>query len=179
MAETLNTQLETDLEEKVDVLEEDIIQDAFGDSAVMDAERIERIDILDEKEISKPTTKAKPAANRSASGYLTIVNTSKNGSRAALSKKLTEELGIEEDLSEINVGFTDEGVVLGQSQSFGESFNLKKQGAKHVVYSKGLVEEITAKFGLDFSGSTTSLTFTDGKAYRLGDGSLVFEVKMV
>lgn len=89
-------------------------------------------------------------------GVMSVVNSAKNGSRTIISQQVHNNL---QEPSSVQAGFIEDGMVLGAY--LGDEytpFNLRKQGAKQVIYNKGLVEQITNHFGLDFS-NRTSITF--------------------
>ena len=88
-------------------------------------------------------------------GVMSVVS-AKNGTRIVISQQVQQNL---QEPSSVQAGFIEDGMVLGAH--LGDEytpFNLKKQGAKQVIYNKGLVEQITNHFGLDFS-NRTSITF--------------------
>lgn len=89
-------------------------------------------------------------------GVMSVVNSAKNGTRIVISQQVQHTL---QEPSSVQVGFIEDGMVLGAH--IGDeytSFNLRKHGAKRVIYNKGLVEQITNHFGLDFT-NRTSITF--------------------
>lgn len=88
-------------------------------------------------------------------GVMSVVN-SKNGKRVSIAKDVIESIG---QPASIQVGFIDTRIVVGEY--LGEaytSYTLKKQGAKHIIYNKDLVEQVTNHYQLDFT-NRTSVTF--------------------
>lgn len=83
-------------------------------------------------------------------GYLTIVNSEKNGKRLEVLMPLTEMLGIE---TEIKIGFYGTSIVISSASNSLKwpIFSLKTVGKKKVIYSASLVNEVTERLGLDFS----------------------------
>lgn len=92
------------------------------------------------------------------SGVITVVDGGKCGRRVVISNELCQKLGLE-DL--VQFTFIPGKMLVGKStpgQTY--SFQLKKQGAKHIVYSANLVREITDNMGLEFKESKkTTKTF--------------------
>ena len=92
------------------------------------------------------------------SGIITIVNSKKNGKRITFSKELMEEL---EEPKAVQISFHDHEIAVGEDLPNNDHyFHPKKYGVKGVVYSADLVQEITNRFGLDFS-DRVSITLVD------------------
>ena len=83
---------------------------------------------------------------------------SKNGKRLAISDKVLVKIGkpetVQVKLSPDSIAFS------GYIDPDSPNFELKKSGAKMMIYSSSLVEEIIERFSLDFE-SKTCLTFGD------------------
>ncbi|WP_242396684.1 amidophosphoribosyltransferase [Clostridium butyricum] len=90
-------------------------------------------------------------------GVLSIIK-AKTGNRITLSKALLDELNSPE---KIQIAFTKDNVIIGEKLPNNDSsFNVKLSGTKGIVYSSGLVREISELFQLDFSDKT-SITFNE------------------
>ncbi len=136
-----------------------------------------KIEKISTDEIEVPLTNPKSSKSKSSAGYVTIVNSPKNGRRLSISKEPLVELGwnLETKLEAIVLEFIADGIVLSLDENRDRKFNLRKQGAKHIIYSKDLVNEVTDRFDLDFS-DRVSITFTQGNLVELPDGRLAFKV---
>lgn len=113
-------------------------------------------------------------------GFLTVVNSRRNGKRIEIRKEIAEKLGI---LDEVAVAYNDESAIIfvPTTEEEVKTFMVKKSGGKSIVYSTQLVEELTRFFGLDFS-STVCHTFVDGKYEfyeETGEKGLVISKKQV
>lgn len=89
-------------------------------------------------------------------GVMSVVNSGKSGNRVAVAREVHQKL---REPSSIQVGFINGCLILGRH--LGDtytSYALRKQGAKQIIYSKALVEQITNHLKLDFS-DRTSITF--------------------
>jgi glycogen debranching enzyme len=91
-------------------------------------------------------------------GVVTFVDGGKCGRRIVINKKIYTRLELTDT---IQVGFIPEGILFGKSiPGQTNSFKLKEQGAKYIIYSTNLVKECTEKLHLEFeSESKTSITF--------------------
>lgn len=90
-------------------------------------------------------------------GAMSLIN-SKNGRRISLSKDVMNELNNAEELS---ISFSDDSIAVAERLPNNDnSLKVNRSGNKGVIYSAGLVSEITDKYGLDFS-NRTSITFTE------------------
>lgn len=109
-----------------------------------------------------------------APGAVSIVNSEKNGKRVSIAAKVHDKLNEPETLQ---VGFIENNMVLAECLGDGyTSYSLKKQGAKHIVYSKDLVEQITEHCELDFT-DRTSITFYKATYQRL-NGQIIAIISM-
>jgi len=96
----------------------------------------------------------------SEAGLLSIISTDRNGNRIILSKTLLEELNRP---SSLQFSFSDDEMALGEELPENiNSFQIKKQGVKGVIYSTSLVKEITHSLQLDFTRKA-SITFRDAR----------------
>lgn len=99
----------------------------------------------------------KPIITREG-GVITIVNTSKNGKRIHLSRRLVEELSL---VNTCHIGVTNDSLVISNEEieNSMEVF-VRKMGKKSVVYSSSFIDFITKKFKLNFN-SKSCITFKD------------------
>lgn len=89
-------------------------------------------------------------------GFVTIINSSKNGRRILLSSKLTSELHIE---NSVHIGFLDNQLAIKACSPEEEgAFMLKKHGKKKILYSSEAVRRIVEQLRLDFK-DRVSYTF--------------------
>jgi len=90
-------------------------------------------------------------------GAMTVVN-SKCGKRITISKEVMNKLN---NTSNIAISFSDERIAVGEYlPNNNNQITLKMVGKKGVIYSAGLVTEITEKYQLDFT-NRTSITFSE------------------
>lgn len=89
-------------------------------------------------------------------GVVTVVKSSKSSHRVSIAPEVYSNLN---NPTKLQVGFVEKDLVIAEylSDEF-TSYSLKQQGAKHIVYNKELVEQISEHCELDFS-SRTSITF--------------------
>ncbi len=89
-------------------------------------------------------------------GVATLVDGGKFGQRWCFGEEVFQKLGL---VDTVHIGFTPDKLLMGKNiPGQTKVFKLKKQGAKHIVYSAALVKEITKQLGLNFEGRT-SITF--------------------
>lgn len=89
-------------------------------------------------------------------GVISIIN-SKCGKRVVLSKDLMNKLN---DPNKIVMAFSEESIAIGVSlPNNNNELNINKKNKKGVIYSSGIVSEITSKYALDFK-NRTSITFS-------------------
>lgn len=102
-----------------------------------------------------------------------IVNSKTNGRRLSFSKKLCEDLKLE-DTVEISPVIEDNIVMIGKNLPVAEknkfSCTLKGEDSRKVSYAGGLVQDLTAWFNLDYS-NCTSKSFTDMYIMDAGNGT--------
>lgn len=104
------------------------------------------------KDLSKvmsPKTSSK-LAKKGGKGYLTVVNSKKNGKRLEVLESLYQVLNIQD---EIKIGFYEQSILIAPvtAELSLPIYYLKDVGKKKVLYSAGLVAEIADVLGLDFS----------------------------
>lgn len=90
------------------------------------------------------------AKSRKGEGYITIVNSKKNGKRIELLNKLTDVINFNDS---VKIGFLENELVIVPTDANVELpiFKFKKVGTKKVIYSASLVQEIAKVLQLDFS----------------------------
>ena len=92
-----------------------------------------------------------------SAGIISIVK-AETGNRITSSKELLEKLNNPE---KVQVAFTEDSVIIAEKlPNNNSSFNIKRSGAKGIIYSVLLVAEIAKLFELDFS-NRTSITFNE------------------
>lgn len=65
--------------------------------------------------------------------------------------------------TKVSISFSDERIAIGESlPNNTNQLNVKISGKKGVIYSAGIVNEITNLYGLDFS-NRTSITFLEAE----------------
>lgn len=143
--------------EDVDQQGEDVMEDTDCKSEASappnDINTIIATKKFDLSDLQKPNTKAHPM-RKIVKADFAVVNTPGNGKRVKYSKDCLEKLGIQSiDGGTIDIAFGPFGIVSAKDLSgSGQTFSLSKGGH---IYSKDLVEEITNRFKLDFTGVTT------------------------
>ncbi|ANS76118.1 hypothetical protein AWM70_17280 [Paenibacillus yonginensis] len=145
---------EDDLDE--DELDED--EPDEGDPDEDDSEEYDPDEDVPDFDISDLTpSKSKQVKGRIPdAGVLSIVN-SDNGKRVVISSGVAGKLQLAET---VQIGFAPNFIIIAVQLGEGyTSYALKKYGAKKVVYSSELVQEVTNFHQLDFSGRT-SITFS-------------------
>ncbi|WP_373249803.1 hypothetical protein [Mediterraneibacter gnavus] len=93
---------------------------------------------------------AQTEKTRKGEGYITIVNSKKNGKRIELLNKLTDVINFNDS---VKIGFLENELVIVPTDANVELpiFKFKKVGRKKVIYSASLVQEIAEVLQLDFS----------------------------
>lgn len=90
-------------------------------------------------------------------GVISIIN-AKSGKRIIISNEIMEILN---NPSKIVMSFTEDKIAIGENLPNNDNyFNVKRMKSKGVIYSAGIVKEITEIYDLDFSNKT-SITFFD------------------
>ena len=108
------------------------------------------------EDFKSSTSKTIPKITTEA-GAMSVIN-SKNGKRVPFSKDVMNELNNPESVS---ISFSDESLAVAERlPNNNNQLKVKNIGNKGVIYSAGLVSEITDKYGLDFS-NRTSITFSE------------------
>lgn len=92
-------------------------------------------------------------------GVMSVIN-SKNCRRITLAKDVMSELN---NPKSISISFSDDRLAVAERLPNNDNLlKVKSSGNKGVIYSSGLVSEITDKYGLDFS-NRVSITFSEVK----------------
>lgn len=140
---------------------------------VQEVKEIENLDNREEKEVIIGNTQEinknynlemfQPASSTTVSrsnlkeGIMSVVN-SNCGKRVALSKDLMDKLN---NPSKVAMSFSEESIAIGITlPNNNNQLTIKPSGKKGVIYSAGIVSEITEKYGLDFN-KRTSITFSE------------------
>ena len=90
-------------------------------------------------------------------GIMSIIN-SKTGKRIIVSREIMEKLNKPE---RIVMSFSEDKIAIGEQLPNNDNYiNIKVLKSKGVIYSAGIVKEITDLYKLDFSNKT-SITFLD------------------
>ena len=90
-------------------------------------------------------------------GAMSIIN-AKTGKRITISNEIMEVLN---NPSKVVISFTENRIAIGEQLPNNDNyFNIKILKSKGVIYSAGIVKEITNMYQLDFS-NRTSITFSD------------------
>lgn len=123
----------------------------------------------------KVVQKAKVSSG--SNGFLTIINSKKNGRRVEFRREVAEKLNIEDSIA---VVYDEDSVAFFRpSEGTDSSLRVKKSGERRVVYSGGLVSALTDFFGLKFD-SNVSYTFTEGRyeiIYEINTMALIISKK--
>lgn len=88
----------------------------------------------------------------SLNGSLRIINSSKNGKRIEISKKIVDKLELGEATS-VYITKKEDGFAICKDKFFeaASRYNLRQNGSSRVIYCGPLVAEIVKMFRLDFS----------------------------
>lgn len=109
--------------------------------------KLENFTASTSKTISKTSTEV---------GVMSVIN-SKNCRRITLAKDVMSELN---NPKSISISFSDDRLAVAERLPNNDNLlKVKSSGNKGVIYSSGLVSEITDKYGLDFSNKV-SITFS-------------------
>ena len=102
-----------------------------------------------------------------------VVNSKANGRRLSFSKKLCEDLKLEDSV-EISPVIDENIVLIGKNLPVDErkkfSCTLKGEDSRKISYAGGLVQDLTVWFNLDYS-NCTSKSFTDMYIMDAGNGT--------
>lgn len=113
-----------------------------------------------------PSSSQGKAKRTGKAGVVSIVNSKENGKRITLSKECWEKIN---KVSNVQVAFSDTQIAISEELPDNEHyFHVRTYGAKGVIYSKDLVEEITELFALDFSDKV-SITLYEVEYVKNGD----------
>lgn len=129
---------------------------------------------IENAQAAKAKAKSGSARNKQSSSSFKIINTSKSGKRIVIKEDIIQYL---DETEKIEVAFTVDAVVLGAS-GVGISeipYSLRKDKKNYNLYNSALVEEITERFSLDFTKTTTvGLEVTKAKTL---DGRKIIQIK--
>ncbi|MEK3719247.1 hypothetical protein [Paenibacillus sp. FSL H8-0034] len=140
---------------------EEIVTNQQIDSA-QDADLISGLKAVGSKHQSKGT---------GGESVFSVINTPGNGKRTTISPNLISKIG---SPAKVQVSVNDKGIAISSKLPDNDSsFTLRKTSSKAVIYSKELVDELTALFDLDFSGRS-SISFYDVTYLTLDDAEVAF-----
>jgi hypothetical protein len=123
-------------------------------------------------EMFQPALSKTTSRSNSRAGVMSVVN-SNCGKRVMLSKELMDRLN---NPSKISMSFSEEYIAVGATlPNNNNQLTIKLREKKGVIYSVGIVSEITDKYGLDFS-NRTSITFSEVDYIEV-DGSIIAIMK--
>lgn len=132
-------------------------------------------DIMQEYDLESFTAStSKTIAKTSAeAGVMSVIN-SKSCKRIVLSSEVIYKLN---NPNTISISFSDDSLAIAERLPNNDNLlKLRSSGKKGVIYSSGLVSEITDKYGLDFS-NRVSITFSEVN-YVKCNGYTVAIIKM-
>jgi len=108
-------------------------------------------------EMFQPALSKTTSRSNLTGGVMSVVNSSR-GKRVMLSKDLMDKLN---NPTTVAISFSEECVAIGETlPNNNNQLIIKPRGKKGVIYSAGIVSEITDKYGLDFN-NRTSITFSE------------------
>ena len=128
------------------------INDSIEKERVMDTKEAKTITDLNQFKASESKTVNR---NNNGEGIMSVVN-AKTGKRITLSRQLMDKLNNPE---KIVISFNDNKIAI-QLPNNVNCLSIKHYKSKGILYSAGIVNEITCKYNLDFSNKT-SITFSD------------------
>ena len=121
-----------------------------------------------------------PANGGNSAHSFGIVNSKANGRRLSFSKKLCEDLALE-DTVEISPVLEDNSVLIGKNlpviQKNKFPCKLKGEDTRKVSYTSDLVQNLTFWFNLDYS-KCTSKSFTNIEIMDAGNGTDMAVVRL-
>lgn len=115
-----------------------------------------------------------PASSKTTSRYnltagvMSVIN-SNCGKRVTLSKELMEKLN---NPTKVVMSFSEESIAIGVTlPNNNNQLTIKPSGKKGIIYSAGIVSEITDMYGLNFSNKT-SITFSQADYFE-ANGNII------
>ncbi|MGG7179256.1 hypothetical protein ACQPU1_16925 [Clostridium paraputrificum] len=152
------------------VEESELIEE--GEEEVMISNNQDTIQEDNLESFTASKSKAIPKISTEA-GASSIIN-SKNGKRITFSGDVMIKLNNPEVVS---ISFSDDSLAVAERLPNNDNqFKVRSIGKKGVIYSAGLVSEVTDKYRLDFS-NRTSITFTEVN-YVKSNGNTVAIIKI-
>ncbi|MBU3144611.1 hypothetical protein [Clostridium sp. CF012] len=153
-------------------------------SAIEEGQEIKEIDTQEYKEIKtdiiqetnknynlekfQPSSSKKISRSNLVAGVMSVVN-SKYAKRVTLSRGLMDKLN---NPTKVAISFSDESIAIGVTlPNNNNQLDVKIMGKNGVIYSAGIVSEITDKYKLNFS-NRTSITFSEVE-YIKSDGCTI------
>lgn len=118
-----------------------------------------------------PVESVASSRTNTGSGAMSIIRSAGNGKRITFPLSVLEKLGSPETLQ---VGFDSSGIMLSEKHPrLKGKFVIKQQGARGIIYSAPLVEELIRHFQLEFH-EKVSMTFVDIEYYDDGEHPLAY-----
>lgn len=157
-----------------ELIKEEMMQsEVKEDEEAKEVQELERLDNREVKEVIidniqetnknydlerfQPASSKTTSRSNSIAGVMSVVN-SNCGKRVTLSKDLMDKLN---NPNKVTMSFSEESIAIGVTlPNNNNQLTIKLSGKKGVIYSSGIVSEITDKYGLDFS-NRTSVTFSE------------------
>lgn len=157
-----------------ELIKEEMMQSKVKeDEEAKEVQELERLDNREVKEVIidniqetnknydlerfQPASSKTTIRSNSIAGVMSVVN-SNCGKRVTLSKDLMDKLN---NPNKVTMSFSQESIAIGVTlPNNNNQLTIKLSGKKGVIYSSGIVSEITDKYGLDFS-NRTSVTFSE------------------
>jgi hypothetical protein len=121
----------------------------------------------------KPSKAKTNSRNGFKAGVMSIIKSKSNGKRIVISKELSEKLGYPDS---VQILYSEEELLIGEELiGAATSFPLKKYGAKYVIYSSSLVDEIAQELKLDYK-NCVSRTLSNVE-YMNDNGTVIAAIK--
>lgn len=121
----------------------------------------------------KPSKAKTNSRNGFKAGVMSIIKSKSNGKRIVISKELSEKLGYPDS---VQILYSEEELLIAEELiGAATSFPLKKYGAKYVIYSSSLVDEIAQELKLDYK-NCVSRTLSNVE-YMNDNGTVIAAIK--
>lgn len=156
-------------EMQLEVLEHEEVQEMEKTKEVDNSQETNKTYSL---EMFQPALSKTTSRSNSRVGVMSIVN-SNCGKRVTLSAELMDRLN---NPYKISMSFSEEYIAVGTLlPNNNNQLTIKASGKKGVIYSAGIVSEITDKYSLDFN-NRTSITFSEVDYIEV-NGSIIAMIK--
>lgn len=145
--------------------EETTVDNENENNEVIDIEDIHENKNSDILEMFQPASSKSITRSTLVAGAMSVIN-SKCGKRITISSEVMNRIN---EPTKVSISFSNESIAVGENlPNNNNQLLLKSIGKKGVIYSAGIVSEITERYGLDFS-DRTSITFSEVE-YVKNDG---------